>query len=326
MKVAITGASGHIGSCLVRELMQQGSQVRVLVHRSRKALEDIPVEIIEGDLSDIETLETLCQGVDVVFHLAAQIAIDRKSGKQVLQTNIEGTRNLTEVCLRQQVPRFIHFSSIHALNVHPLDQVMDESRDLIVKTKRVYELSKAQSERIVLNAAEKGLHAVILSPTAVIGPYDYHHSYLGQALIRIYTNKLPLLIPGGYNWVDVRDVVQAAIVSIKKGRKGERYILAGHWGSLKELSEMISQISGQKTPEIVVPLAIAYIGLPFIRLFSAMKGEHPLYTKDSLDILKESHGNISYEKATGELGFNSRPLAESLADTFTWYKQQGFIT
>jgi len=326
MKVAITGASGHIGSCLVRELLQQKAQVRVLVHRSRKTLEDLPVEMVEGDLSDIETLETLCQGVDVFFHLAAQIAIDRKSAEPVMQTNIEGTRNLTEVCLRQQVPRFIHFSSIHALNVHPLDQVMDESRNLIVKTKRAYELSKAESERIVLNATKKGLNAVTLIPTAVIGPYDYHHSYLGQALIRIYTNKLPVLVPGGYNWVDVRDVVQAAIASIKKGRKGERYILAGHWSSLKELSEMTSRISGQRTPGLVAPLAIAYIGLPFIRLFSVLKGKHPLYTKDSLDILKEAHQNISYKKAGKELGYNPRPLDKSLTDTFTWYRQQGFIT
>jgi dihydroflavonol-4-reductase len=133
------------------------------------------------------------------------------------------------------------------------------------------------------------------------------------------------LVPGGYNWVDVRDVARAAITSVERGRKGERYILGGHWSSLKELSELVSQISGQKTPGVVAPLFIAKIGLPFIKLFSIMNGEHPLYTKDSLDILKESHQNISSGKASNELDFHPRPLIETLKDTFDWYKQQGLM-
>ena len=325
MKVAITGASGHIGSCLVRELIQEKVQVRVLVHRSGKSLEGLPVETIQGDLLNPQILYKLCRDIDVVFHLAAQIAIDKKSAQNARQVNTEGTRNLAETCLKLKVPRLIHFSSIHALNVHPLERVMDENRDLVIHSKQVYESSKAEGERIILSAAEKGLHAVILSPTAVLGPYDYHHSYLGQALIRIYRNKLPVLVPGGYNWVDVRDVARAAISSVEKGRKGERYILGGHWNSLQELSKLISQISDQKTPRIIAPLFIARIGLPFIRLFSIINNEHPLYTKDSLNILKESHQNISSGKAVNELDFHPRPLIETLRDTFEWYKQQGLM-
>jgi dihydroflavonol-4-reductase len=325
MKVAVTGASGHIGGCLIRELIKKGFQVRVLVRRSKQALQDLPLELVEGDLLDIASLYELCKEVDVVFHLAAQIAIDRKEEKQVLETNIKGTENLLEVSRKLQIPRFIHFSSIHALDVHPLDKVMDESRNLISETNRVYELSKVESERSVLAAAAGGLNALILNPTAVIGPFDYHQSYLGQALVRIYNNKLPVLVVGGYNWVDVRDVVQATLASVTQGRKGERYILSGHWSSLKQLSEMIAEISGKRTPRLVAPLLVAHVGLPFIRLFSKLKGEHPLYTKDSLDILKESHQNISNQKARIELGFNPRPLAVSLADTFEWYKQQGLL-
>lgn len=325
MKVAITGASGHIGSCLVRELIKLGAQVKILVHRSRKSLETLPVELLEGDLLNKKSLENLCKGTDVVFHLAAQIAIDRKSRQQVLNTNIEGTRNLVEVCLEQQVSRFVHFSSIHALQVHPLDRVMNENRSLITNSKQVYELSKAEGERIALKAVEKGLNAIILIPTAVIGPYDFHNSYLGQALKKIYTNKLPILVTGGYDWVDVRDVVQATITAIEKGKKGERYILSGHWTSLKELSKLISHLGTRKTPRMVVPLFLARAVLPFIRFYFAIKGEHPLYTMDSLAILKESHRNISSRKAEIELDYHSRPLIETLRDTIDWYKQQGFI-
>ena len=326
MKIAVTGVSGHIGSCLTRELLKNDdNQIRALIHSSRKGLEKQPLECIEGDLSNIESLEKLCHGTDVVFHLAAQIAIDRKSGKEVLKTNVEGTKNLLEVCFRQGVSRVIHFSSIHALDVKPSDQIMDESRNLILKTNRTYESSKAEGERIVLEFVKKGLNAIILNPTAVVGPFDYHRSYLGQALIKIFQNKLPVLVPGGYNWVDVRDVVQAAIASINRGRTGDRYILSGQWLNLKDLSEMISSISGHKTPHAVVPLFIAYLGLPFIRFISQWKGEHPLYTRDSLSILKEAHRNISNKKAKMELGFNPRPLSETLSDTFTWYKQQGLV-
>ncbi|PLX10573.1 MAG: hypothetical protein C0597_16520 [Marinilabiliales bacterium] len=318
MKVAVTGASGHIGNCLARELYKQGLQVKVLVHKYQDSLKDLDIEFIRGDLLDKSSLEKLCSNVDVVFHLAAKIAIDKKEKDLVYFTNVQGTQNLVDVCIEKNIKRFIHFSSIHAYDPHPIDEVLDENRAYIGKTKLVYEQSKVESEKLVLNAVKNGLNGMVLNPTAVIGPFDFQESYLGQALIKIYENKLPMLVPGGYDWVDVRDIVNTAISTIEKGEIGEKYLLSGHYVSLKDLSRIIGKISRKKTPQLLAPLFLAKIGLPFIKLYSILANEHPLYTYESLEILKNSNKHITSLKAKKELGFSSRPVEETLRDTFEW--------
>jgi dihydroflavonol-4-reductase len=325
MNISITGGSGHIGNCLIRELINKGHKVKALVHNYNSSLKNLDLELITGDLNDKTTLEYLCAGADVVYHLAAQIVIDGSNKYLVYSTNVNGTKNLIEVCIEKKVKRLIHFSSIHAIDPHPLNEVLDENRANIGYTKIIYEKSKAESERIILDAKMNGLDVIVLNPTAVIGPFDFKGSYLGQALIKIYQNKLPMLVPGGYDWVDVRDVVDAAIASITKGRSGERYILSGHYLSLKELSSLIGKISNKKTPKLIAPLFLAKIGLPFIKIYSVLANEHPLYTSESLHILKNSNSLISSKKAKNELGYTTRSLEESLKDTFEWYKQNGII-
>ena len=139
MNVAITGASGHIGNCLVRKLLEQNIAVKVLVHNYKQSLKDLDVEIVKGDLLQKSSLEALCRNVDVVFHLAAKICIDGKNKDSVYTINVEGTQNLIDVCIKNKVKRFIHFSSIHTYDPYPLDKTLDESRAYIGNTKLVYE-------------------------------------------------------------------------------------------------------------------------------------------------------------------------------------------
>jgi dihydroflavonol-4-reductase len=324
MKVAVTGASGHIGNCLVQELKKREAAIKVLVHKFRSDLDEIDVEIIQGNLLEPESLITLCKGVDVVFHLAAQIAIENRSSEHVYETNVLGTRNMLKAAIHERVRKFIHFSSIHAFQIGSPDQMLNECRSLVETNKTIYEFTKAEGEREVMKAVKEGLNAVILNPTAVIGPFDYRGSLLGRALLKIYQNKLAFLVPGGYNWVDVRDVVSASIKAIESGRKGENYILSGEYRSLQELSAMISKISGCKIP-VIVPVSLAHIACPFIQIYSSVTKKQPLYTSHSLDILVNSPVNISNAKANLELGFEPRPLEQTLRDTFTWYRQKNFI-
>ncbi len=324
MKVAVTGASGHIGSCLVRELKKQGAEIRILVHRYRNELDEKGVEIIEGDILDATSLRFLCERVDAVFHLAAIIAIDNRSGGNVLKTNVLGTQNLIKEVIRSGSGRFIHFSSIHAFQTGCPEEIMDETRSLVDKRKAAYEFSKAEGERVVVEAAREGLDAVILNPTAVIGPYDRRGSALGQALKKIYSSDLPFIIKGGYNWVDVRDVVSAAIKSVDAGKRGEKYILSGEYCTLRELSAMIRDISGCKIP-LQVPVSVARLASPFFRIYSSLSGKNPLYTGQSLDILAHSPVCISNEKARRDLDYVPRPLEETLRDTFNWYLENNML-
>jgi len=326
MIIAITGASGHIGNCLVRELKKQGSVVKVLVHDFKNDLDKLDVELIQGNLLDIESLNLLCEGVDVVFHLAAKIALDNRRPDEVYAVNVTGTKNMIEASKTAGVKKFIHFSSIDAFQFISSDAVLDENNPLIQSEKAIYAFTKAESERLVLNAVNEGLDAVILSPTAVIGPFDYRGSFLGTALIKIYQNKIPMLISGGYNWVDVRDVAKAAIQSVETGRKGEKYILSGSFCSLQDLSEIAGKISGKKTPKLIAPVLLAKLAWPFIQFYYSLINEKPIYTRHSLELLVNSPKNISFEKAKKELGYAPRPLEQTLRDTFHWYIENKYLT
>lgn len=322
MRIAITGASGHIGAVLTRELIKNKHSLKLLIHEDTRGIQGLDYIPVNGDLLDPRSLEELCRDVDVVFHLAARISIDKKDRKLVYRTNVEGTRNVLKACQKNKVKRLIHFSSIHALDNTPRDIPMDETRPLVANNPIIYDQSKADSQKLVHEMARmNGLNVVILNPTAIVGPYDYKPSYLGRAVWRIYNGSLPMLVPGGYNFVDVRDVVQAAIQAIGNGRKGECYLLSGVYMTLKELSVLIQEISPHQTPKRVAPTYVAKIGLPFITAYSRLKKEHPLYTRESLEILEGCNFDIQNEKARKELGFSPRPLKETLRDTFDWFGQ-----
>jgi len=169
------------------------------------------------------------------------------------------------------------------------------------------------------------LDTIILSPTAVIGPLDYTPSLMGQAILLMAIGKLPALVPGGYDWVDVRDVVSSTLTALEKGRKGERYLLSGHWRTLKQISKLVSDIVDLRPRRFTCPNWLARLGLPFINLYCSVYDKEPLYTLDSLYALRTSHRNISHEKATKELDFRPRPFEETLKDTLDWFQKQGFL-
>ena len=165
----------------------------------------------------------------------------------------------------------------------------------------------------------------MLSPTAVIGPDDYRPSLIGEAIIRFYKGKNPALIPGGYNWVDVRDVCSAAINAIDMARAGESYILSGQWKSLKDLARIIHREGGAKPPFLTVPIALARASAPVLNLYATLKKQAPLYTSLTLDAIANGNKHISCQKAQKELGYNPRPFEESVADTVKWLKDEHFI-
>ncbi|MBN1273766.1 MAG: NAD-dependent epimerase/dehydratase family protein [Candidatus Aminicenantes bacterium] len=326
MKVAITGASGHIGINLTRLLLQQGFSVRTLVHRNRRTLEGLETEMVAGDILDIKSLYPFSENVDVVFHLAAVVTIQGGKVKKVFEHNVAGTKNVLKAAQETGVKRFIHFSSIHALIQQPFHSVLDENRSLALEDKTAYSRSKAASEVCVFEAIKKGMDAVILNPTAMLGPFDYAPSLLGRAIIQMALGKLRILVPGGYDWVDVRDVASAAAASIEKGKTGERYLLSGHWMDLKTLAELVMNLSNCRVKRWICPFWLAFMGLPFVHLYCRAKAKEPLYTRDSLGALRNSHHDISNAKASRDLGYRPRPMKETLKDTLDWFEQNYFFS
>jgi len=325
MIIAITGANGHVGVNLCKALLDLGHEVRALVHKNTEGLEKIDVIIFKGDLLDEASLIPFLDGAEIVFHLAAKISITGDTSGSVRAINTEGTRSMLELSKKLGIRRFIHFSSIHAFSQEPHDQILDEGRPLVGVDAFAYDRSKADGERIVMNAAKEGFDAFVLSPTAIVGPMDYEPSLMGKALLQLYHRQIPALVPGGYNWVDVRDIVQAAIYSIDHGKKGEKYLLAGHWHSLPEVARLIEKHTGKKTVRSVMPFWLAWIGLPFITLYSRLSGRIPLYTRESLKIIINGSKRISHEKAALELAFNPRSIDETIHDVMKWFETNGYL-
>ena len=325
MKIGITGASGHIGSNLTRILTGRGVHVKVLEHNDNKGTEGLEAEKVKGNLNDTGSLDHLCEGVDVMCHLAAYISIGNDSYDLLHKVNVEGTKNLVNACKKAGVKRFIYFSTIHVLDHHPLDRPLDETRPLITKSPQAYERTKSIIEKWIRTQYADDFEIIIINPTAVIGPYDFKPSLMGQMLVKLYSGKLPFLVPGGYNWVDARDVAEAAANATTKGRNGESYILSGEWHSLKEIAKVMEQETGKKIRNVVLPYWMAYIGVPFIKIWSALTGQKPLYTKESLDIIRNANKNILNNKARKELDYHPRPFTETIRDTINWFKENNYI-
>jgi dihydroflavonol-4-reductase len=181
------------------------------------------------------------------------------------------------------------------------------------------------SEKIVREAFGRGLDGLIINPTSVIGPNDFAPSLMGRALIQICKNKLPGLVEGGYDWVDVRDIVSGTVSAIDKGRTGERYLLSGRWLALPDLVKIIARYYETKKNWPILPYWLAELGVPFLKAYAWLRRAEPLYTAESLNIIKHSHRMISCDKARKELGYEPRPLEETLKDTIEWFKNNGYL-
>lgn len=326
MTIVVTGACGHIGANLVRALIDSGRPVRSLVHVHDRGIAGLDTELVKGDVCDPESLYRAFRDAEVVYHLAGCISLSMKDWSKLEAINVIGTRNVVEACLKTGVRRLVHFSSIHALQQEPLSVPVDESRPLKESPGfPPYDRSKALGEIEVRRAIENGLDAVILNPTAVVGPHDYEPSYLGRAILDMARHKLPALVTGGYDWVDVRDVVSGAITAEKEGVCGTGYILSGHWLSLRDIADMVMEITGTPPPRLTVPLWLARLGVPVVSVMSKLSGKTPLYTSFSLKAV-ESNRNMSHEKADRELDYHPRPFRETLADTLQWFKDNNRLS
>ena len=324
MIAAVTGASGHIGANLVRLLLDKGFDVRVPIRKDTRAVEGLNVQVIQGDITDLEALKRLTKDADYVFHAAAVVSLQwNDPSGEVMRVNVDGSKAIVEACKAQNCGRLIHFGSIHAFEVDP--QGVDEDSPLALGDENpVYDRSKALSVAIVRRAVTEGLDAVIVCPTAVIGPYDFKPSALGKTIIQLAKGKMPVAVAGGYDFVDSRDVADGAILAAKKGKRGHTYILNGTKHSIKDLAIRVASITGVRPPLLYLPIFIAYAGLPFANLYSKLSGKEVPFTSVALRAIKESTTVIT-TKASAELGYQVRPFEKTVEDTVKWFKVQGVI-
>jgi len=318
--ILVTGAAGHIGNVLVRELVNDGNDVRALILPGEDAasLEGLSVEIAEGNVLDPQSLDKAMRGVDLVFHLAGIISIMPGQDEVMRRVNVDGTRNVLAAAQKAQVKRLVYTSSIHALSRDwkgKIDETVPFDPD---NQAGGYDRSKAQASLAVMEAVKQGLNAVIVCPTGVVGPYDYRGSEMGDLLHSWLRLRPHFLIEGAYDFVDVRDVARGQILACQHGKTGEVYILSGGRVRLMEMKQMVQDVLGKHSMTIKIPTWLAKFASLFTPLYYKLSRQVPKFTGYSLETV-QSNSDISNQKAKKELGYSPRDLMTTIGDTVRWW-------
>jgi dihydroflavonol-4-reductase len=308
---------------LIRELLAAGEKVRALVlpFENDLPVRGLNIDIVAGDVCDPVSLNSAFRGADAVYHLAGIIAITPGKDRLLHRVNVEGTRNVVDACLESGVGRLVYTSSIHAIQEPPEGIFINET--FPVDPEHVlgpYARSKARATLEVRKAVERGLDAVIVHPTGVIGPFDFKISEMGQLVLDFIRGKLKAYMDGAYDFADVRDVARGLMLAGKKGRKGESYILSGERVSIKQIMEVLEETSGIRAPSFKVPAWLARAAGRLAPIYYRMIGSKPLFTDYSVDVLR-SNSWVSSEKARVELGYVARSVRESMGDSVAWFLQ-----
>lgn len=321
--VLVTGATGHIGNVLVRKLLQKGYHVKtfVLEKENIEHIEALGIEILYGDVRNIESLKKAFEQIDVVFHLAGIIEIGSANKKKMEEVNIEGTKNIVKACKAMNVKKLIYTSSVHAIPEKKKNEIITETKEFSKKyVKGNYAKTKAEATKYLLEKVEDDLEIIIVHPSGVIGPYEYIQSNLGQLIIDCATKKIGAYLDGGYNFVDVRDVCDGIIKAEQKGESGECYILAGKYVSVKELMKIIEKITGVKAPKFKIARWFAYLTGILSEIYYKIIKQKPLFTSYAVYTLG-TNSNFSSKKAEKELGYHTREIEETIKDTIHWFKE-----
>ncbi len=318
----ITGATGLLGNALIRELLNMGRDVKALVRKSSDTtcFNDCEVEKVYGDVLDSESLKKAFHGAEYIFHLASEISILPGQHKRLKEINIIGTDNVIKACFECRVKRLVYTSSIHAYKESKIGTIIDETLPFDPDNRMgEYNRTKARASIAVLEAASQGLDAVIVCPTGIMGPYDFKLSNMGSMFVEYRKGKQKIVVDGAFDFVDARDVAMGHILAAQKGVKGQSYILSGQKVTMEELMLMLKYATGIEVPKYKLPVWIAYPVAILTPIYYRVTGHKPMFTIYSLRTLR-SNSFISHKKATEMLGYNPRPIRQTIEESIDWLK------
>jgi dihydroflavonol-4-reductase len=322
--VLVTGAAGHLGAALVRDLLDRGEKVRVFVlpDEDISSLNGMPLEVVKGNVLDRDSLRPAIAGMNVVYHLAGIISIMPGRNDAMRQVNVVGTTNVACLAREARVRRMVYVSSIHALARPPRGTAINEEVGFDPhNVEGEYDQTKAEASLAVLAEVEKGLDAVIICPTGIIGPY---HVRGGSPMLnQIRTWMKPgwhLTLNGQFDFVDVRDVARGMILAAAKGKPGQTYIVSGERISVAALLSLVRDASGFKGVNILAPFRLAMLAAAFAPLHARLWKKPVSFTRYALKTLA-SNSYISAAKAHADLGYAPRSMAETIRDTVRWFHE-----
>jgi dihydroflavonol-4-reductase len=320
----VTGASGFVGSHVVRLLRMRGDRVRILMRRTSHPanIEGLGCEIVQGDLRNTDSWERSLQGCRWVFHVAADYRLWARDPREIYESNVGGTRNLLEACRKAGVEKVVYTSTVGTIGRRPDGLPADEETpvalaDMIGHYKR----SKFMAEQVAYEFARSSLSVVIVNPTAPVGWGDTKPTPTGKVILDFLRGRLPAYVDTGLNVVAVDDVAQGHLLAQRLGKPGERYILGGENMSLKEILRDLAHISGRRAPRMRLPWFVALIAGSLDQFFvGTILRREPSIPLEGVRMARHKMF-VNIEKARRELGYNSTPAAEALRGAVDFYRK-----
>ncbi|GAC1627010.1 MAG: NAD-dependent epimerase/dehydratase family protein [Candidatus Acidiferrum sp.] len=327
MTTLVTGAAGFLGSHVTRQLAARGESVRVLVRpsSSNRAISDLSLEYVTGDLRDAGSLDRAMQGVDRVFHVAADYRLWARKSQEIYDSNVGGTKNLLDAAKRAGVKQLIYTSTVATIAVDR-PELPDEFTDSqLGEMIGHYKRSKWMAEQEALSAAKAGLPVIVAMPTTPVGPWDWKPTPTGKIILDFLNGKMPGYVETGLNFVGVEDCAAGHLLVSEKGKVGERYLLGAENLTLKELLDTLAKITGLASPNFKIPHGVA-LGVAYLETaFSRMVGKEPQIPVEGVKIAQHRMF-VDCRRAHRELGFQPGPVKEALERAVRWYEATGYVS
>ena len=327
MRALVTGATGFVGAAVARALLGSGWEVRALARRNsdRRNLRGLAVEVVEGNLTDPESLDRAVAGCGALFHVAADYRLGAPDPQVLYDTNVEGTRNILGACQRAGVSRIVYTSSVATMGI-PTDGSPGNEDTPVALSDMIghYKRSKFLAEQVVCDAARAGTPVIIVNPSTPIGPGDVKPTPTGQMVLDAAAGRMPAYVDTGLNIVHVDDVAAGHLLAFDRGRIGERYILGGQDMTLREILVEIARLVGRKPPRVRLPRAVV-MPIAYAAEFGArLTGKPTRITVEGVRMARKRMF-FSSDKAVRELGYSWRPPTQALQDAIHWLQLEGAL-
>ena len=324
----VTGASGFVGSHVVRQLLKRGAKVRVLVRRQSpiKNLEGLAVEVVPGDLTDPESVRRAVSGCRYLYHVAADYRLWSPDPRVLYRVNVQGTRNILEAADAAGVKRIVYTSTVGALGIPRNGGGPGNEETPVVLHDMIghYKRSKFLAEAEVTAAAKTGVPVVIVNPSTPVGSMDVKPTPTGQMIVDFLNGRMPAYVDTGLNLVDVEDVARGHLLAMEKGQIGQRYILGNRNLTLKEILGILARISGRPAPEVQIPRGVA-LGLAAVSTGVSLLTKRPPRVPWEGVRMAGKKMFFDSSKALRELGLPQSSVEEALSKATAWFRGHGYV-
>jgi len=326
MTTLVTGAAGFLGSHVTRQLVARGEEVRVLVRASssNRAISDLSLEYVTGDLRDAASLERAMSGVQRVFHVAADYRLWAKRSQDIYDSNVGGTKNLLAAAKKAGIEQLIYTSTVATIAVDRPELPNESTEAKLEEMIGHYKRSKWMAEQEALNAAKEGLPVIVAMPTTPVGPWDWKPTPTGKIILDFLNGKMPGYVETGLNFVGVEECAAGHLLVSEKGKIGERYLLGAENLTLKELLDTLAKLTGLPAPWMKIPHGLA-LGVAYMEsAFSRLVGREPGIPLEGVKIAQHKMF-VDASRARRELGFQPGPVAAALERAVRWYQANGYV-